>query len=59
MQSLSAQQSGCIDDLLKFFESLTFADAKETVKQFCHEANPTSRYLNAALESSPHYRSQA
>ena len=56
---LVGQRSGCVDDLLEFFEALAFADAKETVKQFCHGTNPTSRYLNAALESSPHYRSQA
>ena len=56
---LLGQRSGRVDDLLEFFEALAFADAKETVKQFCHGTNPTSLNLNAALESSPHYRSQA
>jgi len=42
------QRSGRIDDELEFLETLAFADAEETIKQFCHGTNPTSQCLNAA-----------
>ncbi len=53
---LVGQRRRRIGDHLQLFETFTFANAKQSIKQLCHASNPTSPYLNAACECSPHYR---